>query len=702
MSLTHVFSPKSIAIIGASTKEGSVGNDLVKNLTKGYQGNIYPVNPKGGTLYDLEVYRSVSDISQKVDLAVIAVPAAIVPTVLQEAGQKKIPAAVVISAGFKEAGNEAAEQELLKIADKYNITLIGPNCLGAINPHLNMNASFAPTMPPKGSIAFLSQSGALGTAILDHAQQNNLGFSKFLSLGNKAQVGETQLLEYLATDKETKVVLLYAEQITNMEAVLRAALKLRKTRHPKPIIVLKSGTTEAGMQAASSHTGALAGNDAFYDALFREAGIIRAKSVDEMFLYAECFAENKTLKDEHVAIVTNAGGLGVLVTDALVKEGLQLAELQPATTQKLASFLPQAAGIHNPVDILGDAKAERYQQTLEAVAVDKNVHAIAVLLTPQSMTEEEQTARAIVELKKKTDKPILVSFLGGARVTKGIELLENQGVTEVDYPEWIARGMGVLHAYTKWKSDTQPAIHFKDFDFKTMHQILATAQKNDVTWMPTNQVFDLLTAAKIPVAPFSMIRSESEAEEAVNKIASQSGKVVYKVVSNDIIHKSDAGGVMLGVTPQTAALNYQAMMRDLKSAQPDASIDGILVMEQLDQDKQELLLGSVHSPEMGTLLGIGRGGVHTEVYQDAAFTLLPVTKREINDVIERLQFLPILQGTRNQQQYDISALKEIALRIAYLLDHFEGIAELDINPLFVFEKGKGAVVVDARLRLQSN
>lgn len=693
MSLSNVFKPRSIAIVGASHSVGSVGNDLVKNLANGFTGPIYPINPKGGELYGHEVYPNLKQVKHPIDLAVIAVPAAVVPIVLREVGLHKIKAAIVISAGFKEVGNLEGEQELINIANKFKITLIGPNCLGVLNPHLSLNASFAPTMPSAGSIAFLSQSGALGTAILDYAQAHNLGFSAFLSMGNKAATDETAVLNYLAQDQNTKVILMYIEQMSELAPILHTALKIRRSRHPKPIIVLKSGKTEQGAQAASSHTGALAGSDAYYEALFREAGIIRANSVDELFLYAECFAGNKLLKKDRVAIVTNAGGLGVLVTDSLVKENLTLAPLSSSTQNKLRQFLPAAASVHNPVDILGDAPAERYQQTLDVVINDEAVDAVAILLTPQSMTEVELTAKAIVKLKKSTRKPILVNFLGGHKITDGLEILEKNQVTKVAFPEWTARGLGVLHRFTQWQPNPDHPPIYRDFDHPQITKIL----HNQAGWLDTQDVLTLLDACKIPTAKWQVVTVPERASAAVIKVG---GTAVYKVLSKTVVHKSDAGGVALNVTAQTATKQYLELIRRVQEYDQTAKIDGVLVMEQITQKSQEMLIGAVANPHLGALVGCGMGGVFAEVYKDAAFSLVPVTIAEIKELVSRLKVLPILKGARQQTKFDLAALENCISRVGYLMSKYPQIVELDINPLFVFPRGKGSLVVDARLRCQ--
>lgn len=694
MSLHAVFSPKSVAVIGASTQTGSVGNDIVKNLSEGFKGKIYPVNPKGGELYGLQVYENIAKISHSVELVIVCVPAAIVGDVLIEAGKKKIKAAIVISAGFKEVGKTELEDKLVAIAKKYKFTLIGPNCLGVINSHLSLNGSFAPTMPEAGSIAFLSQSGALGVAVLDYAKTIKMGISKFLSVGNKAAVNEVELLEYLANDPQTKVILLYVEQLSDFPAILRVAHKIRRTRHPKPIIVLRSGKTERGAQAAQSHTGALMGNEALYEALFRQAGIIQAETIEELFLYAECFNYNPLFKKNRVAVVTNAGGLGVLTTDAIVRENLTLATLSEKTKKQLSSFLPAAASISNPIDILGDAPAQRYIQTLDAVSADENVDAVIILLTPQSMTEVEKTAQGIVTLKKNSKKPIIVSFLGGERVRQGIGILHTGQVSDMNFPESTAAGLGILHAFSIWHTGQDQTKIFRDIDHNKVHEILDSKHAKK-RWLSEADVLEILEAYDLPVVPWAVVKKKEELAYA-QIVCGQ--KMVLKVISEDIIHKSEVGGVILHVTPETLAAEYEKLLAHIEKKVPKAKIDGILIMEELQQKGMELIVGGVRDPHLGALVGCGMGGIFTETFDDAAFGLAPLSRVEIAEMIDRLKVSQILHGSRGQTLYDLSALQDCVARISQLLTQYPQIAEIDINPTVIFEKSKGISILDARIR----
>lgn len=698
MSLRAVFSPRSVMVIGASHEPGSVGNDVVKNLAADFPGPIYPVNPKGGELYGLKVFEKVSDIPKNVDLAVVAVPSAIVAQVLTEAGRKKIKAAIVLSAGFKEVGEIELEKQLIAISKKYRFTLVGPNCLGAINPHMKLNASFAPSMPLPGKIAFLSQSGAIGVGLMDYATEQNIGFSKFLSVGNQAAVNEVDLLKYLAQDDHTKVILMYVEQFSQLAPVLKVAQKIRRVRHPKPIIILKAGRTNEGAAAAQSHTGSLAGSEAHYEALFRQAGILQAQSVEELFLFAECFVYNKLLKKDRVAVVTNAGGLGVLVTDALVKSELTIAQLSEKTKKNLQSFLPAAASIKNPIDILGDAPAERYEKALAAVADDDNVDAMLVLLTPQSMTEVNETAQTLTKLKKASKKPIVVSFLGGERVASGINILEENFLATADFPEGAAQGLGALHTFTEWKNSTKKPETFRDFDHKRLHALLNQdkAKVSKDGWLNTQSSLSVIEACNLPLPKWTIIHSAKDLPTAA---ALCGPTMVLKILSPDVIHKSDVGGVVLNVTEETLAKNYHDLVDKFEKKFPGNKLEGILAMSQVANKGQEIIVGALKEGELGTLVGCGMGGVYTEIFNDAAFNLAPLTEHDIEDILDRLKITDILEGARGGTKMDIGALKDCLARISYLVTKYPIIQEIDINPLLVLSQSKDAVVLDARIKL---
>ncbi len=693
MSLSALFSPRSIAVIGASTQVGTVGNDVLKNLSNGFGGKIFPVNPKGGELYGHSVLTDTMLLPKGVDLAIIAVPANLVARVLEQSGKRKIKAAIVLSSGFREVGNTQAEEKLVRLARKHKITLVGPNCLGVMNPHLNLNASFAPTMPDPGKIAFLSQSGALGVAVTDYAKSHHLGFSKFLSTGNKAAVQDAELLEYLATDPATQVILMYVEQFSDFSRLIRVAHKLRRLKHPKPIIVLKPGQTNEGATAARSHTGSLAGNDALYTALFREAGMIRAHTIEELFLYAECFTHNPILKKDKVAVITNAGGAGILATDALIREHLVLAKLGESTQKSLRTSLPESASTRNPVDILGDANADRYKKALQAVVKDPGVDAVVVLLTPQSMTEVLETVKVILSVKKVTSKPIVASLLGGGRVALGSSVLR-KAVTTTGYPESAARALGVLHTFSIWRPFADAKLHYSVEKSEAI-QILSRFGRAG-KWLPIPAVFELLKTYRLPIVPQFIVTREKQLPVA-SKLCGP--RMVMKIISPDIVHKSDVGGVIMNVTPVTAKDAYYSLRDAIRKNDPGARISGVQVMSQIEIGENiEMILGGLRDTALGAIVGVGMGGVFTETFNDAAFALAPLTKAEAADTIDRLSIAPILNGARGQMAYDIAALTEIFGRVSQLLCDFPQIGEIDINPVVIKKKGKGAVILDARIR----
>lgn len=459
MNLDALFYPKSVAIIGASSREKTVGNDVVKNLvTQGFAGAIYPVNPKIDELYGRKVYHSVAEIDGEVDLVVLAIPAKFVAQEIKNIANKGAKAAIVISAGFKEMGNLELEEQLAGTCNDLGITLVGPNCLGAINAEHSMNASFAAVMPPVGDVAFFSQSGALCTAVLDYAKDLGIGFSKFLSIGNKAALSELDLIKYLHADPKTKVIAMYAESLENAPELIKTLRELNRGNNPKPVIVLKSGKTAAGAGAIASHTGSLSSGDSAYQALFAQAGIIRANTISELFDLAQVFSMNQLQTVKKVTIVTNAGGPGVLTTDAVIESGLELADLAPETVTKLRSFLPAAASTHNPVDVLGDAVGEVYEKTIDVLAEDQNTDAIILLLTPQSMTEPAKTAQAVVEMRKISQKPIVVSLMGRALVADGVKILQENKIATTAFPEPAALALAKFARFANWSQTKNEAI----------------------------------------------------------------------------------------------------------------------------------------------------------------------------------------------------------------------------------------------------
>jgi acetate---CoA ligase (ADP-forming) len=697
-NLDLVFKPKSVAIVGASTKEGSVGNAIVKNLSQGFTGSVYPVNPKAEELYGLKCYASLTAISTPVDLMVIVVPAAIVPAILEEGGTLGIKGAIIISAGFKEVGNVELEKNIQDICAKYDIALIGPNCLGIINPSLKLNASFAAFSPADGNVAFISQSGALCTAILDCATTMGIGFSKFISVGNKAVLDETAILDYLEKDTETDVVAMYAEQLAEPEKLMAKIKEMSHDAKPTPVVVLKSGKTSAGAGASASHTGALAGNDAAYAALFRQSGIIRANTSEELFDYIKIFSTNQVKSAARLAIITNAGGPGVLAIDSTIENGLTVATLSDATKEALKAALPAEANIHNPIDVLGDARADRFQTAITAALSDENVDAAIVILTPQSTTEIAETAREIVAARDKYNKPIAAAFMGEELVAPGLEILKNNRIAAYSYPESAIKSLSVLEKFYKdTQSELEDAHDFTDVNREAVAKIFAQAKADGINSFPEAHALAILEAYKLPVLVSRVAHTREEAET----IAREIGKLmVFKIVSPEILHKSDAGGIMLHVAPEEAGAKFDELMARVAVNRPEAHLEGVLLVEMILDKGTELILGSVQDPSLGDAIMLGLGGIYVEIIKDVVFGLNPLTRSDVVRMINTLKSKKVLDGARGNKPADKEALIECVLRLAQLLRDFPEIKEMDINPLFVLEEGKGAKVMDARIVIE--
>lgn len=705
MNIQSLFEPKSIAVVGASTETGSVGNDIVKNLVEQkYKGEIFPVNPKTNELYGLRCYPNLAAIEREVECVIIAVPAKIVSQVLREAVEKKVKAAVVISAGFGEAGNIALEKEIAEIARAGDMALLGPNCLGVVNPHLSMNASFAKTLPKKGNVAFLSQSGALGAATLDMAGNFGIGISKFVSLGNKALLDESALLEYFASDRKTKVIAIYAENLRNPDAIKKLAKQMALAKKPKPIIVLKSGKTSAGASALSSHTGSLAGNDASYEALFEEAGILRAETAEELFLLARVFSVAPLPAGRNVAVVTNAGGPGVLSADAAVGAKLSLATLSEGTATELRSFLPHASSVKNPIDILGDAKSDRYGKGLELVLADENVHMALVVLTPQSMTDVEKIATVIAECAEKSEKPVVAVFMGGKLVAGGVKILLKKKIPVANFPEDGIRMLSALADFAESRvKENVTKYEYKildapeKIDREKAKEIFQAVTVSGRTLFSPLETLDLFGAYGFPVPKYARASTVEEAMRVAQDIGMP---LAMKILSHDITHKSDAGGVLLNVLPERAGEAFQKLLERVKLSSPEAKIDGALLMAMAPKGGIELIAGSFRDPNLGQTVMLGSGGIYVEILKDAAFGLSPVSRNRAEKMLEKLRVFPLLNGARGGAKYDIASVIECVGRLSQLLADFSDIRELDINPLIVYPEtpeGKGILMVDGRV-----
>ena len=695
-----IFKARSVAIIGASNRKGSIGNTLVLNLKNSFKGKIYPVNLKEKKIENLKAYFSLNEIKNPIDLMLIAVPAKIVPDILEEGGRLGIKGAIVISAGFKEVGNLELDNRLKEIAKKYKITLIGPNCLGVLNPYNNLNASFAVQSAQRGKTAFISQSGAVCTAVLDSAEKLGLGFSKFVSVGNKSMSNEADLFEYLATDKETEIVAVYAEELSEPERIIKAAKKLKEAG--KPLIILKAGRSLVGAKSAASHTGALAGEDRVYQALFRQAGIIRAHKIEELFDFIKIFSAEisqkifKKKSYKNIAIITNAGGPGVVAVDALEGTGLNLASLSSKIQVSLKKILSPASNTNNPIDVLGDALAEDYQGALQVVLSDEKVDSVLVILTPQAVTEVEKTAEAIVGLRKKFKKTIVSVFMGETTVNSAREIFSSNSLAHYSFPEDGIKALGVLNEWAEAYNEKPEGIevNFQNIKKKKVEKIFSSATKRGQKAFPEFEALEILKAYGFKTSKSYLATSAKEAELIAKKINKD---LVLKISSADILHKSDAGGVMLNVLPNEVGQSFKELMERVSRKKPKAKIDGVLITEMIKEKGLEMILGAFKDPALGSAIMLGFGGIYVEVFKDVVFGLNPLRRKDVYKMLAELKSKKLLEGARDSGVKDEEALVDSVLRLAKLIKDFPEILELDINPLLVLKKGQGIRVLDARV-----
>ena len=696
--LEMFFAPRSVAVIGAGREPGKLGHDVLNNLLQyGYKGQVYPINPRADEILGLKSYPTVLDVPGPVDLAVIVVPARFVPEVIQQCGEKGVRGAVIISAGFKEAGLEGVklERQVVAIAKQYGVRIIGPNCLGIIDTVQPMDVSFAVGIPPRGDIAFMSQSGALCTAILDWALANNIGFSYFVSLGNKADVDEVDLMEAWDSNPNVKVMIAYVEGLRDGRRFMDVA---RRVTRRTPVIAVKSGNTEAGSRAVSSHTGSLAGSNRAYDSAFRQTGVLRAGSIQELFDYAIAFAYQPVLRGNRIAIVTNAGGPAIMATDALENSGLKLAPLSKETIEHLQAQLPPAANTYNPIDVLGDARADRYSVGIEAALRDPNVDGLIVILTPQVMTQIIETAEEVARLSRLYDKPVVGCFMGEAKVSAGIEILTRERVPNYPFPERAAAALRAMYDYRLWLE--RPAPETKQFrvDRERVRSTFAKVREDGRNTLGDAEARNIAEAYGLRVPKSKLATTPDEAVKFAEEIGYP---VVMKIASPDILHKSDIGGIKVGVTGAGNVRDaFDLLIYRAQRFMPDAQIWGVQIQEMVTGAK-ETIIGMNRDPQFGPMIMFGLGGIYVEVLKDVTFRIAPITAQEAREMVGEIRSHHLLEGVRGERPSDIDAIVDCILRISQLVTDFPEIVELDINPLLVREAGAGAIAVDMRLVLSS-
>ncbi|RLG52355.1 MAG: CoA-binding protein [Thermoproteota archaeon] len=688
--MEYLVNPRSIAVIGASRDPGKVGHAIVRNLLDiGYKGKVYPVNPKASEILGLKAYPSVLDIPDEVDNAVLAVPARIVLAVLEECGKKGVKTVTIISAGFKETGGEGVrlEKQVVEIVKRYGMRALGPNCFGVIDIWNRVNTTFGRVLPPKGYISFVSQSGAICIAVLYWAVREKIGFSKVINLGNKCDVNETDLLTYLAEDPQTRVVAFYLENILEGQKFIEIA---REAIRKKPILVIKSGRTEAGSRAAASHTGSIAGMDAAYDAAFKQTRVLRFSRIDEMFDAARAFATQPLPEEGGAAIVTNAGGTGVLLADACELNRVPLARFSTSTIKELEKILPPHASFRNPLDVIGDTDAERYTTALKIVLKDSSVGAVIANMLPTALLDVEETAEIISKIE--TRKPILACFMGGEEMRKAIEIAREAGIPNYPEPERAVKALAAMVRYARALKEPPPSPppRFKA-DIKLAREVIEKAISEKRVNLTEAEAKTILKAYGIMYPEFRVARSLSEAVSAAVEIGYP---VVLKIHSPDILHKTDIGGVKLNIMDEVELRNaYITMTMNARKYAPRARVYGVTVHQQVPSGL-EVIVGAIRDPQFGPLIMFGLGGIYVEVIRDVSFRVAPLSPRDVDEMIKEIRGYPLLAGARGRPPVDVGFIKEVILKVSQMMTELPEIVELDLNPIVVYEKG--GYTLDAR------
>ena len=700
--LEELFTPRSVAVIGASNRPGTVGTTLFRNILQaGFKGVAYPVNPTWPSVSGVHCYPDVKSLPEVPDLAVVIVPAALVAGVVDQVGRAGTRGVVVISSGFREVGGAGIplEEEVVRIAARYRMSLVGPNCFGILNtdPQVCLNATFSSSLPPRGNIAFVSQSGALGAGIIQYGIAERIGFSRFISVGNRAGVDENDLLRSLARDPATRVILLYVESLADGRRFLEAA---REVTEEKPVLVIKSGRTPEGERAARSHTGSLAqsGRDQLYDALFAQAGVIRAETIGDLFRTAKVFSSGVSLEGPRLAILTNSGGPGIVAADAASRHGLRLSALNDRERAGLARLLSPSASVANPIDTTADTGLAQIRAVMHILLRSPRVDGALVIMTPTSAFTSEAAARAILDGRGKSAKAVTACLFGVTDVSEAVTYLEEHGVPAFTFPEEAVQGLGSLAQYHAWRTRPRTEVRSFPVDRRRARAVIARAERAGLTMLPEYASREILTAYGLAFPAARRVQTEAEALRAAEEVGYP---VVLKVNSPDVSHKTDVGGVLLNVLDRTALREgFRRMVVTVRQRAPRARIEGFEVESQV-QGGKEVLIGLQRDPGFGPVIVFGLGGIYVEVLRDVTFRLAPVRSLSARHMIESVRAFPLLQGVRGEPPSDLDALAEAIERVSQLAVDLPEVAELDINPLIVRAKGEGVVAVDARVVLGS-
>jgi acetate---CoA ligase (ADP-forming) len=696
-ALAALLAPRSIAVIGASRRVDHIGHEILSNLISyGFTGAVYPVNPGASSICSVRAYRSIGDVPEACDMAVIVVPKEQVLDIAEQCGAAKVRGLVVISAGFREIGGDGVDREarLLEIVRRHGMRMIGPNCMGVVNtdPAFSMNATFATTMPPFGPAAFVSQSGALGLSVLDYAREYGIGISQFVSVGNKPDVSGNDLLLLWEHDPAVRLILMYVESFGNPRRFLEVASRITKV---KPIIVVKAGRSRAGARAASSHTGALAANDVAVEALLTQAGVLRAGSVEELFDMAMGFGVHTMPRSRRTAVLTNAGGPGILAADAMETQGLQLVDLSPATVEALRPLFPAEASIRNPLDMIASANAAGYKAALTAFLADPAIDAVIPIFVPPFGVRQEDVAEAIVSAARtEPGKPMLAVLMGREGLPQGRAELHEAGIPAYIFPESAARALNTLNRQREWVERPAAAVVRRDVNQAAVEQVFDGARRERREQLTLIEALVVLDAYGISCAAARLATRSDELPAAGDAVGYP---LAMKLASPDITHKTDVGGVRLGLaTPAALRAAWEAMMEQVRQKAPDARIEGVL-LQRMVEGGRETIAGIARDPSFGPQLMFGLGGIFVEALQDVVFRIAPIDDAQARDMVHGVRGFSVLRGLRGAAPVDEAALTDALCRLGQLAADFPQIAELDINPLLAFERG--VIAVDARVRL---
>ncbi len=701
--LDAIFRPRSIAIVGASRKKGSIGRNIMHNLLEyEFNGPIFPVNPGADVIHSIKCYPKVESIPDKVDLAIIVVPKQLANQAVEDCGKKGVKGIIMITAGFKEVGGEGIklEEELGKLIKKYDMRCVGPNCMGVINTadEFSLDATFAPAFPKQGNIGFLSQSGALGAAILEHARDLNLGISMFISVGNKLDVSGNDIIEYWADDPNTDVILLYLESFGNPRHFTQLAREIVKK---KPIIAVKSGRTMAGAKAASSHTGALAGLDVGSDALFEQCGVLRANTVERLFDLAQAFAKQPIPTGKRVAVLTNAGGPGIMATDAVVSVGMEMGTFSDKTVEELRKFLSPEASFSNPLDMIASANEEGYYKSLKILLEDDGVDAVIVIFVHPVHINAKGIAQSIIDASKnQKDKPVLCVFMGHKDEDSGIEELQVSGFPTYQFPESAAIALAAMEKYGRIKSRPEGKVKtFKDVNYKAAKVVFDKAMDEGRERLTDLEVNKVLSSYGIHMPKFTIVKS---LEDAVRFTDQKNYPVVLKVSSPEVVHKSDVGGVIIDIRNEAELVRgYMRMQENLKKLPKQLENYEIMIQE-MSTGGKELIIGTSYAPSFGPLIMVGLGGIYVEIMKDVNFRIFPITDIDASDMLTSLKGFQLLKGVRGDKGIHIESVVETLQRLSQMVGDFPCISEMDMNPYMAHADKEKSMALDARMSLHSS